>query len=67
MAFIKRHRIAVLLVLAYALAWWATPWNGFFAPGVLLAALIMAMLTEAPSEPKASARNVSLAAAPSRS
>jgi hypothetical protein len=67
MAFIKRHRIAVLLVLAYALAWWATRWNGFFAPGVLLAALIMAMLTEAPSEPKASARNVSLAAAPSRS
>jgi len=55
MAFIKRHRIAVLFVLAYALAWWATPWNGFFAPGVLLAALIMVMLTEGPSGLKASA------------
>ena len=33
MAFIKRHRIAIFFILAYAL----TPWNGFFAPGVLLA------------------------------
>ena len=55
MAFVKRHRIAVLFVLAYVLAWWATPWNGFFAPGVLLAALIMVMLTEGPSGLKASA------------
>ena len=41
MAFIKRHRIAVFFVLAHALAWGATPWNGFCAPGVLLAALIV--------------------------
>jgi uncharacterized protein len=45
MAYIKRHRIAVFFVLAYALAWGATPWNGFFAPGVLLAALIVVTLT----------------------
>jgi hypothetical protein len=45
MAFIKRHRIAVFCVLAYALAWGATPWNGFFAPGVLLAALIVVTLS----------------------
>ena len=55
MAFIKRHRIAVLFVLAYALAWWATPLIDFFAPGVPLAALIMVMLTEGPSGLKASA------------
>ena len=46
MAFIKRHRIAVFFVLAYALTWGATPWNGFFAPGVLLAALIVVTLIE---------------------
>jgi hypothetical protein len=43
MALIKRHRIAVFLVLAYALAWGATPWNSFFALGVPLAALIVVM------------------------
>jgi hypothetical protein len=41
MALIKRHRMAVFFVLAYALAWGATPWNGFFALGVPLAALIL--------------------------
>jgi uncharacterized protein len=46
MAFIKRHRIVVFFVLAYALAWGAIPWNSFFAPGVLLAALIVVTLTE---------------------
>ena len=46
MAFIRRLRIGVVFVLAYALAWGATLWNGFFAPGVLLAALIVVMLTE---------------------
>jgi uncharacterized protein len=53
MAFIKRHRIAVFFVLAYALAWGPTPWNGFFAPGVLLAALIVVTLTEGLSGLKA--------------
>ena len=46
MEFIKRHRIVVFFVLAYALAWGAIPWNSFFAPGVLLAALIVVALTE---------------------
>jgi hypothetical protein len=41
MALIKRHRIAVFFVLAYALAWGATPWNGFFELGVPLATLIV--------------------------
>jgi uncharacterized protein len=46
MSFIKRHRIVVFFVLAYALAWGAIPWNSFFAPGVLLAALIVVTITE---------------------
>ena len=46
MAFIKRRRIAVSFVLPYALTWGATSWNGYFAPGVLLAALIVVTLTE---------------------
>jgi uncharacterized protein len=46
MSFIKRHRIVVFFVLAYALAWGAIPWNSFFAPGVLLAALIVVTVTE---------------------
>jgi membrane protease YdiL (CAAX protease family) len=46
MSFIKRHRIVVFFVLAYALAWGAIPWNSFFAPGVLLAALIVVSITE---------------------
>jgi len=46
MEFIKRHRIVVFFVLAYALAWGAIPWNSFFAPGVLLAALIVVAVTE---------------------
>ena len=55
MAFIKRRRIAVFLVLAYVLAWGATPWNGFLAPDVLLAALIVVTLTEGLSVLKAPA------------
>ena len=46
MEFIKQHRIVVFFVLAYALAWGAIPWNSFFAPGVLLAALIVVAVTE---------------------
>ena len=53
MDFIKRHQIAVFFVLAYALAWGAIPWNSFFAPGVLLAALIVVTLTEGLSGLKA--------------
>jgi membrane protease YdiL (CAAX protease family) len=46
MSFIKRHRVAVFFVLAYVLTWWAVPWNSFFVPGVLLAALIVVTVTE---------------------
>ena len=53
MDFIKRHRIAVFFVLAYALTWGAIPWNSFFTPGVLLAALIVVTLTEGLSGLKA--------------
>ena len=59
MAFVKRHRIAVFFVLAYALTWGAIPWNGFFAPGVLLAALIVVTLTEGLSGLRALAWNAS--------
>jgi CAAX protease family protein len=67
MAFINRHRIAVFFVLAYALAWGATPWNGFFARGVLMAALIVVTLTEGLSRLKAPAWNASPTATPSHS
>jgi hypothetical protein len=66
MAFIRRHPIAVLFVLAYAVAWRATPWNTF-APGVLLAALIVVTLTEGLKGRKAPARNASPTATPSYS
>jgi hypothetical protein len=46
MAFIKPHGIAVLFIPAYTPDVRATPWNGFFAAGVLLAALIVVTLTE---------------------
>ena len=67
MAFIKRHRIAAFFILAYTLTWGATPWNGLFAPGVLLAALIVVTLTDGLSGLKAPARNASTTATPSHS
>ena len=45
----------------------ATPWNGFLAPGVLMAALIVVTLTEGLSGLKAPARNASPTATPSHS
>jgi membrane protease YdiL (CAAX protease family) len=36
-------------VLAYALAWGGIPWNSFFAPGVLVAALVIVSITEGPA------------------
>ena len=67
MAFIKRRRIAVSFVLPYALTWGATSWNGYFAPGVLLAAPIVVTLNEGLSGLKAPARNASSTATPSHS
>ncbi|HEU4999172.1 MAG TPA: CPBP family intramembrane glutamic endopeptidase [Lapillicoccus sp.] len=44
--FVRRHRVLCFFVLAYVLAWGAIPWNSFFAPGALLAALVVAGLTD---------------------
>jgi membrane protease YdiL (CAAX protease family) len=46
MSFLRLHRVAVFFVLAYVLAWGAIPWNSFFAPGALLAAVIVVLATE---------------------
>ena len=46
--FIRRHRVASFFVLAYFLTWGAIPWNSFFAPGALIAALVVVLLTEGP-------------------
>ena len=46
MTFLRRHRVFCFFVLAYVLAWGAIPWNSFFAPGALLAAVIVVFLTE---------------------
>jgi hypothetical protein len=40
--FVRNHRLVLFFVLAYALAWGAVPWNSFFAPGALIAALLVA-------------------------
>jgi len=45
-SFVRRYRVLLFFVLAYALAWGAVPWNSFFAPGALLAAVIIAVVTE---------------------
>jgi uncharacterized protein len=45
MAFVRRHPVAVFVVLAYALAWGGVPWHSFFAPGALVAALVVVGLT----------------------
>ena len=46
MSFVRRHRLLVFFVLAYALAWGPIPWSGFFSTGALLAAVITAVVTE---------------------
>ena len=46
MSFLRRHRVLFFFVLAYVLAWGAIPWNSFFAPGALLAAVIVVAVTE---------------------
>jgi len=46
--FIQRHRLTCFFVLAYVLAWGAIPWNSFFAPGALIAAIVVVLLTEGP-------------------
>jgi len=46
MSLIRRHPVLTFFVLACALSWAAIPWQSFFAPGVLVAALIVVSLTE---------------------
>jgi uncharacterized protein len=46
MSLIRRHRVLAFFLLAYALSWGAIPWQSFFAPGVLVAALVVVSLTE---------------------
>jgi membrane protease YdiL (CAAX protease family) len=46
MTFVRRHRVAAFFVLAYFLAWAGVPWGSFYAPGALLAALIVIVVTE---------------------
>ena len=46
MTLIRRHPVLTFFVLACALSWAAIPWQSFFAPGVLVAALIVVSLTE---------------------
>ena len=46
MSLIRRHPVLTFFLLAYALTWGAIPWNSFFAPGVLISALIVVSLTE---------------------
>ena len=46
MSLIRRHPVITFFLLAYALCWAALPWQSFFAPGVLVAALIVVCLTE---------------------
>lgn len=46
MSTIRRHPVLTFFLLAYALSWGAIPWQSFFAPGVLVAALIVVFLTE---------------------
>lgn len=42
---VRRHEVAVFFILAYVLAWAALPWRSFFAPGALVAALIVVSLS----------------------
>ena len=46
MSVIRRHPVITFFLLTYALSWAAIPWQSFFAPGVLVAALIVVSLTE---------------------
>ena len=46
MSFIRNHPVFTFFVLAYALAWGAVPFGSFFAPGALVAALVVVFLTE---------------------
>lgn len=46
MSLVRRHPVVTFFVLTYVLSWAAIPWNSFFAPGALIAALIVVSLTQ---------------------
>lgn len=46
MTFIRSHPVLSFFVLAYILAWGGVPFGSFFAPGALIAALVVVFLTE---------------------
>jgi uncharacterized protein len=46
MSVIRRHPVITFFLLTYALSWPAIFCQSFFAPGVLVAALIVVSLTE---------------------
>jgi hypothetical protein len=46
MSIVRRHPVITFFLLCYALSWAAIPWDSFFAPGVLVAALVVVFLTE---------------------
>lgn len=46
MSVIRRHPVITFFLLCYAFSWGALPWSSFFAPGVLIAAVIVVALTE---------------------
>ena len=46
MSVIRRHPVLTFFLLACVLSWGAIPWRSFFAPGVLLAALLVVFVTE---------------------
>src|SRR4029453_4444274 len=46
MSVVRRHPVVTFFSLACVLSWAAIFWQSFFAPGVLVAALIVVSLTE---------------------
>jgi membrane protease YdiL (CAAX protease family) len=47
-SFVERHPVACFFLLAYALSWGAVPWDSFFPPGALIAAVVVVLVTEGP-------------------
>jgi len=47
-AFVSRHRVTSFFALTYFLAWGAIPWNSFWTPGALVAAVVVVLLSEGP-------------------
>jgi CAAX protease family protein len=45
-AFVRAHRLLVFFALAYVIAWGAIPWDSFFTPGALIAALVVAFVAD---------------------